>query len=100
MADDKAGTGLDLVRWTFTAQPERRQAIIAYLSDLGVDVAVAADGHLVAIWDEPDADVDFDAVVDELWALNETPFELTHEEFGRSNLEVYEADDEGEARAA
>jgi hypothetical protein len=90
---------LDLVRWTFTPDAAKRQALVEHLTDLGLDVLVRAEGQVVAMWDEP-GDADLDAVIDELWAIHGTPFDVVHEEWHRTSMEVYEADDAADRQAA
>lgn len=88
----------DLIRWTFTPDASRRDAVAAHLRDLGLDVQAREDGLVVATWDEPDGDPD--ALVDELWALHGSPFEITHEEFRRTDLLIYHHEDEPADQAA
>lgn len=92
---------VDVIRWTFTANPERREAIEDYLTDLGLDVSARDGGQFVALWDEPAGDTDFDAVVETLWELNGASFEITHEVFGRLEMLVFHSQHEsdGEERA-
>lgn len=93
---------VDVVRWTFTADASRTQAIEDHLIDLGLDVSSREDGQFVVLWDEPLAETDYDAVVEDLWAINGTPFEITHEAFGRFDLLVFhpvEGDSDAEDRA-
>jgi hypothetical protein len=96
MSDEKS---IDLVRWTFTADASKRQALVEHLNDLGLDVMVRAEGQVVAIWDEP-GDADLDAVIDELWAIHGAPFDVVHEELHRTAMEVYEADEAADRHAA
>ena len=98
MSPIEDATPADLIRWTFTADPGRREAIEAALADLGADVAARDGGHFVVLWDEPEADLD--EVVDRLWALNGAPFEVTHESFRRPELLAYQADPEPGREAA
>ncbi len=98
MSDGTDAT-IDMIRLTFTADPDRRAEVEAHLADLGLDVHGMPDGHVVATWEEPDGDLD--AVVEALWAINGAPFEITHEEFRRLNLLVFHhADDEPDQAAA
>ena len=87
----------DLVRWTFSIEPDRRGAIEGHLEDLGADVLVRDGGSFLATWDEPE--IDLDAVIEALWALNESPFEITQEEFHRIALHTL-AHAEDEVRGA
>lgn len=96
MGEEKAP---DLVRWTFTVDPSRRETLVNYLSDLGLDVLTRAEGQVVAVWDEP-GDADLDAVIDELWSLNGAPFDVVHEELSRLSMEVYEAQTDDSDRNA
>jgi hypothetical protein len=72
---------LDLIRWTFTADPARRRELATSLDDLGAEVSSQEDGRFLVLWDEPDA----------------APFEVTHESFRRLELLAYQAEDEAEA---
>ena len=84
MSDGINPAPIDLIRWTFTIDPERRVDLEAYLADLGLDVVVRDDRQFVVSWEEPDRDLD--EVIQELWAIYGEPFELTHEEFHRQAL--------------
>lgn len=92
MSPSEDAAPVDLIRWTFTADSGRREAIEAALADLGADVSSRDGGQFVVLWDEPEADLD--EVVDRLWALNGSPFEVTHESFRRLELLAYQADPE------
>lgn len=97
---DGHDAAIDMIRITFTANPDHRTEIEGYLADLGLDVHARADGHVTAFWEEPEGDLD--EVVEGLWEINGTPFEVTHEEFSRLNLLVYHHEDdtaEGHDRA-
>jgi hypothetical protein len=90
---------LDLIRWTFTCDPERRAAIEEYLTDLGLDVLVYDDCKFLATWDEPGRELD--EVISEVWELNGVPFEVTQEEFHRLSLDLlHHVEDEGAQDAA
>jgi hypothetical protein len=89
--------GVDLIRWTFAVRADRRQVIAEYLSDLGFEVLTKADNELVVLIDEPDAEVDIDAIVGEVWTLNGDGCDITHEEFHRLNLMAYEPDEATQA---
>lgn len=96
-----ADSPLDLIRWTFTADPARRAEIEDALNDLGLEVFSRDDGQFLVLWDEPEGDLD--AVVERLWAINGATFEVTHETFRRLDLMVYQAEDDdssAEAEAA
>ncbi len=91
---------IDMIRITFTADPERRGEIETYLADLGLDVHVWGDGHVTAFWEEPEGELD--ETIEALWEINEAPFEVTSEEFRRLNLHVYHHEEdaaEGQDRA-
>lgn len=93
MSLEETAPSLDLIRWTFTVDPEQRAAIENHLTDLGLDVTVRDDAQFVVCWEEPDESVD--EVIEEIWALNGAPFEIAQEEFHRLNLSVLQhADDE------
>lgn len=87
---------LDMVRWTFKADPESRIELEAYLLDHGADVHVKNEADFIVLWDEPEFDMDL--VVDALWEINGEEFEITHEEFHRLSLLAYHqnTDDEDE----
>ncbi len=95
------GQMLDMIRWTFTADPENRIELEAYLLDHGADVHVKNEADFIVLWDEPEFDMD--QVVEALWTLNDAEFEITHEEFHRLSLMAYHhedvADDETELAA-
>src|SRR4051794_38056551 len=89
---------VDLVRWTFTADPDRRTGIEAHLDDLGADVLVRGGDQFVVTWEEPEGDME--AVVEALWEINGGPFEATLEEFHRVGLHTLESDGGGTAQEA
>lgn len=89
---------IDLIRWTFTVDPAQLRAVETYLTDQGLEVHARPDGKIVATWDEPEGDID--EVVEGLWEVHGTPFEVTHEEFSRLNLLAYQADDADDAGRA
>jgi hypothetical protein len=91
--------GIDLIRWTFTIDPARRQELEQHLTDLGLDVHVTGDRQFVVTWEEPDGD-DFSDVIEEIWEVHGSTFEVTHEEFHRLNLSVYHAEDSAEGEKA
>ncbi|MDR3638441.1 MAG: hypothetical protein P4L84_31850 [Isosphaeraceae bacterium] len=89
---------LDLIRWTFTVNPEHRAAIEGHLSDLGLVVNVHDDTRFVVSWEEPDESAD--EVIEAIWALNGEPFEVTQEEFQRLSLNILQHTDEDVQEAA
>ena len=90
---------LDLIRLTFTGDPEKRAAIQEYLTELGLDVVVIDDCKFVVTWDEPDRELE--EIIAEIWALNGVPFEVTQEDFHRLDLHtLYQAENEGSEEAA
>ena len=94
MSDDQETRPIDVIRWSFTADPARRAEIEAYLDDLGLDVYVRGEAQFTAIWEEPEGDPD--EVVERLWEINGAPFEVTHEEFHRLDLALYHHEEEVE----
>src|SRR6516165_10734863 len=84
---------LDMIRWTFTSDPEQSTAIEEYLVDQGLDVLRYEECKFLVTWDEPEGDVE--AIIDEIWALNGAPFEVTQEEFHRLGLHTLYYSDEG-----
>jgi len=88
---------VEMIRWTFSVDPARRDEIESYLVDQGLEVLVRGEDTLVATWDEPEGSVE--EVIEGMWAVNGSPFEVTHEEFHRSNLMLYDADEETKAVA-
>jgi hypothetical protein len=89
---------IDVIRWTFTVDPGRSAEIEQHLIDLGLDVSNRGDGRFVATWDEPEGDVD--EVVEQLWAIHGSPFEVTHEAFHRLELLAYTSDPQQSQEAA
>ena len=95
MSDKQHESAIDLLRWTFSVNPEHSPAIEEYLCDQGLDVLVREESLFVVTWDEPEGNLD--AVIEAIWAFNEEPFEITQEEFHRQNiLHVHHEDDESE----
>lgn len=87
-------SSIDLIRWTFTVNPDHRAEIQEHLEDLGLDVLVREEVHFFVSWDEPEGNLD--EVVESIWALNGgEAFEITQEEFHRQNL-VHLLHDEAE----
>lgn len=95
---DGNDAAIDMIRITFTADPEHRAEIEAHLADLGLDVHTWGDGHVTAFWEEPEGDLD--EVVEALWEINGAPFEVTQEEFRRLNILVYHHEDDEAGQAA
>ncbi len=79
---------IELIRWTFTVKSENRGEIESHLTDLGLDVEHRGEETLVMTWDEPDGG-GIEELIEELWAINGEPFEITHEEFHRVSLLLY-----------
>jgi len=88
---------IDLVRWTFTVESDKSQAVEAFLADQGAEVFVRPEGQFVVLWDEPEAELD--EVVEELWEVAGVAIEITHETFKRNELVVYQQDAESEGEA-
>jgi len=98
MSEADETLSIELIRWTFTIDPAHKAEIEAYLVDQGLEVLVRGEDTLVATWDEPEGEID--EVIEELWAINGQPFEVTHEEFHRANLLVYHVEEaEGDEKA-
>jgi hypothetical protein len=90
---------LDLIRWTFTINPERRQALEDHLLDLGLDVLVTNGDQFTVTWDEPDGD-DFSDIIEGIWEVHGSPIEVTHEEFHRLSLSVYHPEEPADGEKA
>jgi hypothetical protein len=88
---------VDLIRWTFTVGPEHRVEIETHLLDLGLEVQARGEDTLLVLWDEPEG---VEELIEELWAINEAPFEITHEEFQRVNMLIYHAEETGGSEKA
>lgn len=86
MSPELTASTPDLIRWTFRVEPEQIEAIEGHLDDLGADVVVRDGGCFVVSWEEPEASLD--PVIETLWSLNGSPFDVTQEEFHRLNLHV------------
>ena len=84
MSEERNAAPMDMVRLTFTSHPLHRNEIENHLADQGCDVLVRDDSQFLVTWDEPARDVD--EVIEEVWALNGEPFEVTLEEFQRLSL--------------
>jgi hypothetical protein len=98
MSETQPAVAIDMIRWTFTTNPEKRAEIETYLNDLGAEVLIRPESQVVALWDETEHDLD--VVVEELWELHGEPIDVTHEEFHRASLLIYHADDTDDAQAA
>ncbi len=97
MGDGQNAATIDLIRWTFSADPEHAAEIGEHLSDLGLDVLVRDATQFLVSWDEPEGNID--EVIEAIWAINGVPFEVTQEEFHRQNLLHLHHEDDGEPRA-
>jgi len=84
---------IELIRWTFTVNAEHRVEIETHLLDLGLEVQARGEDTLVVTWDEPEGGVE--ELIEELWAINGEPFEITHEEFHRTNMVIYHPEEIG-----
>src|SRR5690349_18042674 len=84
---------IELIRWTFTVGAENRVELETHLLDLGLEVQARGEDTLVVTWDEPEGGVE--ELIEELWAINGEPFEITHEEFHRTNMVVYHPEETG-----
>jgi hypothetical protein len=100
MSDHAATPSVDLIRWAFTINPVHRAAIESHLAELGLDITVREGSHFFVSWDEPEADADIDAVVEELWAINGAPFEVIQEEYHRTNVLALHHDEHNASDAA
>jgi hypothetical protein len=89
---------IELIRWTFAVKQEHRVDIETHLLDLGLEVQARGEDTLVVTWDEPEGGID--ELIEELWAIHGEPFEVTHEEFHRVNMLVYQPEEVGEAEKA
>ncbi len=97
MGDGQNPATIDLIRWTFTADPARAAEIEAHLNDLGLDVLVREDAHFLVSWDEPEGNID--EVIEAIWTINGAPFEVTQEEFHRQTLLHLHHEDDADDRA-
>jgi hypothetical protein len=97
MSAEETTLAIDMIRWTFTIDPAQRAAIEGYLTDQGLEVMVRGEDTMVATWDEPEGAVE--EVIEGMWAVAGAPFEVTHEEFHRANLLIYQDEAEGEDEA-
>jgi len=95
----ESNLSVELIRWTFSVTPEHRVEIETHLLDLGLEVQARGEDTLIVTWDEPEGGID--ELIEELWAINGEPFEVTHEEFHRVNMLVYQPEETvGEAEKA
>lgn len=97
MGDGQNAATIDLIRWTFTANPDHQAEIEEHLADLGLDVLVREGAHFQVTWDEPEGNID--EVIEAIWVINQEPFEVTQEEFHRQNL-LHLHHDDGDAHEA
>ncbi|MDX2037155.1 MAG: hypothetical protein SFX72_10925 [Isosphaeraceae bacterium] len=88
---------IDMIRWTFRVEPEKAQEIEDRLVEIGMDVSIYDDGTFQTTWDEPDRELD--SVVEEIWTLNGSPFDITQESFQRTSLLVYHTEEVDEEEA-
>ncbi len=86
MTDNQPTNSTDLIRWTFAVPPEAAEAVEIYLSDLGADVFVRDGVTFQVFWEEPE--VDLDPIVEAVWSIVGSSFEITQEEFHRLELHV------------
>ncbi len=84
MSPDNQTSSLDLVRWTFTSNPDHRAEIESHLLDLGADVIFRDGSDFLVTWEEPEEDLS--DVVEAIWSLNGEPFDVVEEEFQRLTL--------------
>lgn len=97
MGDGHDAATIDLIRWTFTVNPDHRAEVEEHLNDLGLDVLVRDGSHFLVSWDEPEGNID--EVIEAIWAINGEPFEVTQEEFHRQTL-LHLHHEEGDASAS
>jgi hypothetical protein len=99
MSPEAQTLSLDLVRWTFTINPDHRAEIESHLLDLGADVLVREGSDFLVTWDEPHEDLA--EVVEAIWSLNGEPFDVIQEEFQRFGLHtLHYSEDEAAQDAA
>jgi hypothetical protein len=92
MSEDRNPPATDLIRWTFSANPDHRAEIEGHLDDLGLDVLVRNESQFLVTWDEPEGNLD--EVIEAIWAINGAPFEVTQEEFHRQAVHTLHSDEE------
>jgi hypothetical protein len=95
MGDGQNASTIDLIRWTFSVNPDHRAEIEEHLTDLGLDILVRDGSQFLVSWDEPEGNID--EVIEAIWAINEEPFEITQEEFHRQSLLHINHEEDGEA---
>jgi hypothetical protein len=98
MSQEPTEPSTDLIRWTFSVDPARKAAIEEHLNDLGADVLVREGGQFLVTWEEPEGDLE--EVVEALWVLNGTAFEVVAEEFHRLGLHLLQHAEDDPARDA
>ena len=98
MSHETGASSIDLVRWTFTVDSSHRAEIESHLVDLGLDVVVHEDNKFIVTWEEPDREVE--SVIEELWELNGSPFEVTQEEFHRLGLHLLHHEEDEQTQEA
>lgn len=94
MSAEAASLSVEMIRWTFAVDPAHRGEIESYLVDQGLEVLVRGEDTMVATWDEPEGDPA--EVIEGMWAIAGASFEVTHEEFHRVNLSIYDADSDAD----
>jgi hypothetical protein len=98
MSDGAQTTAPDMIRWTFTIDPAHRSEIETHLADMGLDVLVRDDCQFIVTWEEPEGSTE--EVIEEIWALNGIPLEVTQEDFRRVSLHVLQHAEAGVAHEA
>ena len=98
MSQDTNAPSIDMVRWSFTVNPDHRTEIETHLDDLGAGVYVRGEGQFTVIWEEPEGELE--GIIEALWSLNGTPFEVTQEEFQRLSLHTLEHAEDAAAHEA
>jgi hypothetical protein len=98
MSEPGQPDAIDMIRWTFTIDAEKRPEVETYLADLGAEVLFHPEGQVVALWDETEHDLD--VVIEELWEILGATIDVTHEEFHRTELLIYHHDQTDDAQAA
>ncbi len=94
MSAPESPLSIEMIRWSFVVSPEHRVQIETHLLELGLEIQCRGDDMLVVTWDEPEDTLE--PLIEELWAINGEPFEITHEEFHRINLLVYHPEEPAE----